>query len=148
MLSHLSILVIISWVTGVLSRKSLSMPTSWSTLCFPLVVSMFQVLVVRSLIHLDLIFVQGDKFQSSTCEYSAFPALLDKKPVFSAMYVFFGPCFYVCALLHLLIFIWATLFLWNETNLVMMYDVCVVEFGLKVILLAIFFHLCSSKRLV
>jgi hypothetical protein len=90
------------------------------------------------LICLDLIFVQCDKFQYSTCEYSVFPAPFDKKPVFSAMYGFFCPCFYVCALLHVLIFIWATLFFWNETNLIIMYDVCVVEFGLKVILLAIF----------
>jgi hypothetical protein len=66
-------------------------------------------LIVRSLICLDLIFVQCDKFQSSTCEYSFSPAPFDKKPVFSAMYIFFGSCFYVCALLHLFIFTWDTL---------------------------------------
>jgi hypothetical protein len=44
-------------------------------------------LTLRFLIHLKLIFIQGE-FQSSTCGYSVFPAPFIEETVFSPTFVF------------------------------------------------------------
>jgi hypothetical protein len=66
MKSHLSILSLSCWAAGILLRKSLPIPIS--SRVFPdLSCSNFSVsgLIFRSLIHFELILVQGDKHGSS-----------------------------------------------------------------------------------
>jgi hypothetical protein len=74
-------------------RKSLPMPVRFSV--FPsLSYSSFKVLglTLRSLIHSELILVQGERqgsrFQSSTCKYPVFPAPFVEQAVFSPVYDF------------------------------------------------------------
>jgi hypothetical protein len=66
MKSHLSILSLSCWAAGVLLRKSLPIPISSRVFPVPSC-SNFRVssLILRSLIHFELILVQGDKHGSS-----------------------------------------------------------------------------------
>jgi hypothetical protein len=66
MKSHLSILSLIYWDAGVLLRKSLPIPISSRVFLVPSF-SNFRVsgLIFRSLIHFELLLVQGDRHGSS-----------------------------------------------------------------------------------
>jgi hypothetical protein len=68
MKSHLSILSLSCWATGVLLKKSLPIPISSRVFHAPSCTN-FRVwgLILRSLIHFELILIQGDKHGSSCC---------------------------------------------------------------------------------
>jgi hypothetical protein len=64
--SHLSILSLSCWTAGVLLRKSLSIPITSRGFPAPFCTN-FRVsgLILRSLIHFELILLQGDRYGSS-----------------------------------------------------------------------------------
>jgi hypothetical protein len=73
MYSHLSILYLSCWANGVLLRKSFPIPIA-STV-FPALSCKVSGLILRSLIHFELILLQSDRHGSSFCflQLTTFP---------------------------------------------------------------------------
>jgi hypothetical protein len=95
--SHLSILSLSCWAAGVLLRKSLPIPIASRE--FPaLSYTKYKVwgLILRSLIHFELILVEGDRHGSSFSFLQAdnhfFPATFVEEAVYSPSYVFWFLC--------------------------------------------------------